>query len=198
MTPLRRTQIAISGVAVAFVAARLAWPDLQIDATTVTLLVVAALPWLTPLFKSLELPGGLRVEFQDLQATERRAVEAGLLDEPADSASAQEYSFQVVADRDPNLALAGLRIEIERRLAVLAERAGSSDTKVGVGRLLWWLSDHKVLSRDEQVVLRDMVNLLNSAVHGASVDSQSAEWVLDVGPRLLATLEKRTETHPPC
>jgi hypothetical protein len=32
-----------------------------------TLLIVATVPWLAPLFKSLELPGGWKVEFQELR-----------------------------------------------------------------------------------------------------------------------------------
>src|SRR4051812_15979302 len=43
------------------------WPELKLDGTTVVLLLVALLPWLQPLFKSLELPGGVKVEFQDLE-----------------------------------------------------------------------------------------------------------------------------------
>lgn len=100
------------------------WPNINIDAITLSLLAVAAIPWLVPLFKSGELPGGLKLEFQDLQTAERRAVEAGLLDEGPAPSPSHGYSFQVVADEDANLALAGLRIEIEVRLARLAERIG--------------------------------------------------------------------------
>ena len=81
MTPQRKTQIAISGIAVVFVAVHLVWPEIEIDATTLTLLAAAAVPWLLPLFKTVELPGGLKVEFRELQAAEQRAEEAGLLAE---------------------------------------------------------------------------------------------------------------------
>ena len=38
-----------------------------------------------------------------------------------------------------------------------------------------------------------MINLLNSAVHGAKVDSRSANWAIDIGPRLLTSLDERVD-----
>ena len=67
-----------------------------------------------------------------------------------------------------------------------------------MGSLLRSLSDQEILSRDERAVLADMIGLLNSAAHGARADLQSAQWALDVGPRLLATLDKRIERQAPC
>jgi len=193
MAPHRKTQIVITVVAVALAVGHLIWPDLRIDGITLILLLVAAVPWLLPLFKSVELPGGVKLEFQELQATEQRAAQAGLLDEPAAPQPNHEYSFQVVADEDPNLALAGLRIEIERRLGRLAEGAGLGSTKMSVGRLLRLLSDQEILTGEQRSVLEEMVGLLNSAAHGAVADARSAEWALHVGPRLLATLDKRVD-----
>jgi hypothetical protein len=37
----------------------------------------------------------------------------------------------------------------------------------------------------------DMIGLLNSAVHGAIVDQNTANWAVNVGPELLASLDKR-------
>jgi hypothetical protein len=120
--PLKRLRQTVTLVALALALVHLRWPSLAIDAITVTLLIAAVLPWLGPLFKSLELPGGWKVEFQDLQRTAERAEQVGLLAPPlAAPAAAPEYPFQRIADEDPNLALAGLRIEIEKRLVHLAE-----------------------------------------------------------------------------
>ena len=51
----------ISLLALVIALAHLIWPDIRIDAITVTLLVVAVLPWLSSVFKSIELPGGLKI-----------------------------------------------------------------------------------------------------------------------------------------
>ncbi len=50
----------ISLVALLLALAHILFPNARVDLTTVFLFVVAALPWLAPLFKSVELPGGLK------------------------------------------------------------------------------------------------------------------------------------------
>ena len=88
--------------------AHLLWPDLAIDSVTLVLVAMALVPWLAPIFKSLEFPGGWKVEFQELQRAAQRADAAGLLAPQATAPGVAEFSFQRAADQDPNLALAGL------------------------------------------------------------------------------------------
>jgi len=187
---LKRLRWAVSIGALLLALVHFGWPKLAVDAVTLTLVVIAILPWLAPLVKSLELPGGWKIEFRDLQKARSRADSAGLL--AAQPSRAEEFSFESVADRDPNLALAGLRIEIERRLSLLA-RAHGLDTgrPMGVGQLLRALTQAKVLTDEERSILADMTNMLNAAVHGAEVDPRAAGWAIDVGPRLLTSLDER-------
>jgi hypothetical protein len=166
------------------------FPSLAIDAIALVLVVVAVVPWLAPLFKSLQLPGGWKVEFQELQKVAAQADDAGLLS-PAPAHAQVEYAFQSVADRDPNLALAGLRIELEKRLVRLAEIHGVGTAMQGMGRLLRELARRGILSDDEESVLADLVHLLNAAVHGASVDPRATEWAMDVGPQLIQSFEEK-------
>src|SRR5574337_797154 len=60
----------------------LAWPGIAIDAITVTLFLVAVIPWLGPLFRAVELPGGVKVEFAELEKAQREAESAGILATP--------------------------------------------------------------------------------------------------------------------
>jgi hypothetical protein len=166
------------------------FPRLAIDAVALVLVVVAVVPWLAPLFKSLQLPGGWKVEFQELQAVAAKADDAGLLS-PAPAGSEAQYAFQSVAQRDPNLALAGLRIELEKRLVRLAEMHGVGTAMQGMGRLLRELARRGILSDDEESVLADLVHLLNAAVHGADVDPRATEWAMDVGPQLIQSFEEK-------
>jgi hypothetical protein len=104
-------------------------------AITLSLVALAILPWLGLLFRSVELRGGFKVEFQDrLDRARERADKAGLLAEPG--AEGQQYTFQLVADQDPNRALAGLRIELERQLKALAEAVGVGTRVQGARRLV--------------------------------------------------------------
>jgi len=173
----------------------LVWPAAAIDGVTAVLLLVAVVPWLQPLFKSVELPGGLKVEFQDLEKVAERAGAAGLLATPPSPQQGPAYSFQQVGSSDPNLALAGLRIELERRLEQLARSRGDADIPRGIGGLLRFLNTRELIGSAERAVLSDLVALLNSAVHGARVDPEAAQWALDIGPRMLQAIEERTSSR---
>jgi hypothetical protein len=187
MSP-RAVQVSITVGALLTAVVHVIWPNLNIDSITLTLVVIAIIPWLAPLFKSLELPGGWKIEFQDLLKAQERAGEAGLL---ADIDEGPEYSFQLVADEDPNLALAGLRIEIENRLVKLAESRDIEVRRSSVGSLMRVLSQKDILSPHQRSVLEDLIGTLNAAVHGADVDQRSADWAMEVGPRLLNALDNK-------
>lgn len=184
----------ISLGALAFALLHMLFPKLGIDFVTLTLLLAAVSPWLAPLVKSLELPGGVKVEFQDFERAKKRAEAAGLLAPTKEGRDESKYSFQVIADMDPNLALAGLRIEIEKRLVELAQKQGIGTKMQGIGRLLHELGKYEVLSEEERLVLIEMIGLLNAAVHGENQNYYAAQWALEIGPRLLSSLDNRLAT----
>jgi hypothetical protein len=191
---LKRLRQVVSLGALLVALIHIIWPHLAIDAIALALIVIAILPWLAPLVKSLELPGGWKVEFQEFQKVASRAETGGLL---AEKPAQQElFSFQSVANLDPVLALAGLRIEIERRLVLLinAHSLNASGKPLGVGQLLKLLAQAEILTSEERSILADMVGLLNSAVHGGEVDARAASLAIDVGPRLLTSLDERVKT----
>ena len=51
---------------------------LTIDFTTISLLIISILPWLFPLVKSLEFPGGLKLEFWEIS---KRLIEEKVTEE---------------------------------------------------------------------------------------------------------------------
>jgi hypothetical protein len=163
------------------------WPSLAIDTVTLILLAVAIVPWLVPVFKPREPAAAPRVQYDDLQKAAGRAERAGLLEAPHPHRA--EYAFQRVVEDDPNLALAGLRIEIERRLVKVAEQRGIDARPRGLGQLLRELTSQHVLAENERQVLADLNGLLDAAVHGAAVDERATYWAMQVGPRLLDALD---------
>jgi hypothetical protein len=60
-----RILVSIFCVAIALV--HVLFPEVTIDFVTLGLLIAAALPWLSPILKSIELPGGFKVELQELK-----------------------------------------------------------------------------------------------------------------------------------
>jgi hypothetical protein len=187
-TAMRTTQVVITVGAVVTAALHVIFPQVVIDSITLALVIVAIAPWLGVLLKSFELPGGFKIEFAALERAQNRAEAAGLLSEEA--RPEPQHAFQRIAEEDPNLALAGLRIEIEKRLSQIAESHQVTVRRPGVGSLLRVLVDNNLVTRQQQSVLADMMILLNSAVHGGKTDDRAADWALEVGPRLLASLDE--------
>jgi hypothetical protein len=190
---MKRIQLIITLCALALAVIHILFPSLEIDGTTVTLLAIAVIPWLGPLFKAIELPGGLKVEYQDLLRVEKKAADAGLL-APTGLPSPQSrhiYAFEAVTGDDPNLALAGLRIEIESRLRDIASSMNISVSNKSTRWLTRELRLHRALRDDEISAIEDLLPLLNRAVHGAKVDEGASRWALDIGARILRALEDR-------
>lgn len=165
------------------------WPELRIDGVIAGLVIIAIIPWVAPLFKSLELPGGLKFEFQDLEKVSKEARELGLISDDTQPQKEQDYSFLSVASFDPNLALAGLRIEIEKRLRKLASENNIETSRKGIGVIMTDLSKNQLLTSKERSTLDDMVATLNAASHGENFDLRVADWVILEGPRILASLD---------
>lgn len=192
----RRIQYTITLGALLMAIAHALFPGITIDAITLSLIVVAIVPWLGPVFKSVELPGGVKVEYQQkLEEAAQRAGKAGLLS-TVESRARRQYSFQLVAEEDPNLALAGLRIELERQLKALAEAVGVGTSMQGARRLVTELWKQGALSEEERSVLADLLDLLNDAVHGVAVDHRASTWAMDIGPRLLESLQGKEDSPP--
>lgn len=195
MKEIRRTQILITLVAIVVAIVHVVFPSVTIDAITIFLLVLALLPWLIPLVKSLEFPGGWKVEFQELEKAKSKAEKAGLLSSKSKKTKMLSYSFESILDKDPNLALAGLRIEIEKRLVQIAKLNNLDVSRASIGQLLRLLSQEQILTSEESSALADMSGLLNSAVHGANVDVRATNWAMEVGPKLLQSLDEKIEKY---
>ena len=182
----------LSLIAVAAAVVHAFFPEIKIDSTTAALLLIAVAPWLGVFFKSLELPGGVKIEYHDLKAVEAKAREVGLI-KPTEASAAPATDravYERIASEDPNLALAGLRIEIERALVLLGASRGITATR---GPILWIareLTKDGVLPDGTVSVLSDLLPLLNKAVHGAQVEQRSVEWALSAGAEILAALKQ--------
>lgn len=66
-TTVMLTRLLVTAVALAAVTAHLIWSNLKVDGVVVAMLVIALLPWLGSVFESLELPGGWKVKYREIQ-----------------------------------------------------------------------------------------------------------------------------------
>ena len=159
-----------------------------LSVVAVGLLVVALSPWLFKFMKTLELPGGIKIEFREkLEKVTEEAREAGLLNPQ----TTETRTYEALYNEDPTLALAGLRIELERRIRELVKVADMGEHRVGILRQLNLLRDRQILDPREVGVISDLVPLLNSAVHSEEFGREAADWAMHIGPALLAGLDRK-------
>lgn len=89
--PLKGIRLTISIVALLLAFLHIFCPLVDIDSIALVLLAVAALPWVTPLVKSIELPGGLKLEFAEIS---KKIIENKVSGEQKESLTRQ----QVIAE----------------------------------------------------------------------------------------------------
>jgi hypothetical protein len=181
--------MAISIIAIGVIVARLIWPNIKLDSITLGLLIVAILPWFSALIESAKFPGGWEVKFRDVKSAGDRVVASS---PPSTQAVAlPKPSFLSIAETDPNLALVGLRIEIETRVRKLAERADLPIEGIPLTRLVDELGRRGVIDKNAQGGLRELIFAGNQAAHGATVERSAADWAIDVGPQILQALDEK-------
>lgn len=185
--PLLLLKSVVTLVALAVLVARIAFPTLRIDAVSLGLILVALLPWLSPLIKSAKLPGGFEIEFQDVRDAAERVTASEAAAPPVPPSTP---AYLDIADQDPSLALVGLRIEIERRLRRLGELAGIPRSR-SLAVLTRELESREVLRPDSAAGLGDLISLGNRAAHGTPVAPQAAYSAVDFGPRVLGILDAK-------
>ena len=88
---------------------------------------------------------------------------------------------------DPNLALVGLRIDVERQLRALSTQYGLQDSQPLTG-LLRDLESNGKIADSAASGLKKIIAAGNKAAHGATVELDVADWVIKSAPRILAAL----------
>ncbi len=185
LSSLTSLKIGITTISILLILVRLIWPNINIDSITLGLLVVAVLPWLSVLIESAEFPGGWKVKFRDIKDAGDKIIG----DEPLPSEQPKpEASYLEIADTDPNLALVGLRIEIEKRIRTLGSHFNFPINK-SLKNLILDLRLKNVLPHDVANGLLELIRAGNSAAHGAWVEKNVADWAITSGRNILAHLD---------
>jgi hypothetical protein len=187
-----RVSIVITAVAIVLAVGHLLYPTIAIDGITIALFVISIAPWLGLVFKGFQF-AGLGVEYHELERAEEAVAAAGLVAAPTPT---QKDEVPPSVRDDPLLALAALRIELERRLRQIAESHGVSLAgRPGSVRMIAdELQSNGVITSQQASAIADMAGTLNRAVHAEEVDPRAAEWALKVGPSILASLDAKVST----
>lgn len=181
MKHIFKLRVGISVVAALLIAVRIWKPDLKIDTITLGLLIVVLLPWLSAMLESAKFPGGWEVKFRDLQAAAGEVTGEEITAAPTDEEPSR-YNQE-----DPNLALVGLRIDVERQLRALSRQHGLKDS-LPLPRLLRELESNGHIADSAADGLKKIIAAGNQAAHGARVELDVADWAIKSAPRILAAL----------
>lgn len=169
---------------------------LKVDNTTIVLLLVLLISPFVSAVKKIKFgefeaeidPKEVRRVKEDVEAK----VAAKETREPPNPAiRATTEAIATLAEDDPVLALAKLRIELEKIVMRLHERfSPQKDQKrpLSLGRMILDLSRAEYLSPDIGHPLREVVSICNRAVHGEEIRPQDAESIIDTGAYLLEML----------
>ena len=125
----------------------------------------------------MEIPQESRVNINE------RMKKLGL--EPSPSNLDMNYYTKII-ELDPNIALAGLRIDLEIMLRNLAKGFNLETKNIYsasyLGRLL---IDTKAIDFDQYQLINSIINICNAAVHGQKITKKQAIKVLEMTPVLI-------------
>ena len=189
-------KIFISLIFIGLFVVRIKHPELNIDAVSIILIILAMFPWYSKYIKALELNGIGKVELvsdKEKEELEEKVAKLVVPDKSVKANPAERYSFYTLRYTDMKLALAGLRIEIEKELKQIAEINGIKNSIISLGKLTELLSQRELITRNEYALIRDIIVVLNKAVHSQLDDyiNEDFDWVFEIGLELLESLKQR-------
>ena len=147
-----------------------------------------------------------RIKFGDFEAEidpkEVRKIKEDVEAKMAESAGVEEQESSPViintieaisklSEEDPVLALAKLRMELEKIINKLYQRVFDSRKKqkfLSLNRMIVELSKSELIAPDISHPLREVVSICNRAIHGEEIRQKDAESIVHTGSYLLEIL----------
>lgn len=174
------------------------------DAFTFGALVVLLVLALRPYLKSFSLPGGGGGVFrEEVEAIQQKAELVEAIS--AGSAPVQKLgggsalnlvipaSLREFASINPNAALAGLRVELEKVFAPLYRETYGGDRRRGLTRMIRQLAEDGHLDPFVASLALDIVAIGNSAAHAEPISAEQALAVFDAVERLQGAMASSGE-----
>jgi hypothetical protein len=170
----------------------------KVDNTTIILLLVLLT---CPFISAIK-----RIKFGDFEAeidpkevrrikedVEAKMAERAGIDEPPPSPVIVSTidTISKLSEEDPVLALAKLRMEIEKVINKLYQRValqGKQKRVFSLSRMIIELSKSGLIAPDISHPMREVVSICNRAIHGEEIRPQDAESIINTGSYLLEML----------
>lgn len=170
---------------------------IKVDNTTIILLLVILISPFVSAIKKIKF-GEFEAEIDPKEVRRvKENVETKMTEHVKDAVPASPAIRSTVdaiaslSDDDPVLALAKLRMEIERIVSKLHHRVIQNSNRKRVqslSRMIVDLMRSELLSPDIAHPLREVISICNRAVHGEDIRSKDVESIIDTGSYLLEML----------
>lgn len=178
-----RISIVISIIIVILAILHLLSPS-SVDTIIILLIAIMVIIWL-PNLKSIEFPGGVKVELVDVETNAEEVIG----DKKPTPDEKETKIYEEIFEINPNLSLVYFRIQVELRIRELAEK--NNIPIRGLQHTLRVLQRNGIIPAEVSVHgLYELIDFGNKAAHGIEVEREAAEFILDAGPKIIAILDE--------
>lgn len=161
----------------------------KIDNTSVLLLLILILLPYFPLITKIKF-GDFEAEITHKEIKDIRKKIEDIPKKEEDTKNPKKgLELKNLAIKDPNLALAKVRIEMEKKLRFLTEiYLDEKGENLSMRNMIQKLEEKKIIDSNLGSLLRDISNVANRAIHGEDVSKQDAIELVDFAGRAMDEL----------
>ncbi len=162
----------------------------KVDLISISILFILSIPFVAQFLRKAKFPGAefeFKDEIRETQELVELSVEKAKDAEDAGKAKILQFetfkvsSIRELLDSDPVLALAALRIEIERKLKLLADCLEiPNKQRYSISKTLEAIKRKELLSYDQTNALHKIIRMCNEAIHGALISKEEAMEIIDL------------------
>ena len=164
----------------------------MVDYYTIIIFVILSIPFLSHFLKSAKVAGAefeFREEIESTKKVVQQSVEIAKSKATGKSKTVKFetfnlYSTKKLLNSDPILALASLRIEIERKLSLAVKFFKLRVKGENLSEFIEALKMKEILNPEQVSALRKIVDMCNKAVHGYTITREEAGEIVDLAEEL--------------
>lgn len=187
---MKANQWAITIIGIALIIVHGLWSNIfTVDYLTVIILLILSIPFLSQFLKRAKVPGAefeFREEIESTKKVVQESVEKAKTktegkSKPLPFETFNLYTVKRLLNSDPVLALASLRIEIEKKLRLAVRPFNLPiERSYELRSIIDALKDEDVLSSEQVVALRKIIDMCNKAIHGYEVSPIEAREIVQL------------------
>ncbi|MCR4293312.1 MAG: hypothetical protein NUV76_10600 [Candidatus Kuenenia sp.] len=163
---------------------------ISVDSTSILLLIIILIsPFIASVRKIKYGDFEAEIDPKEVQKIKAEAEKNSEVkdadEEPRPEIYTATESIRELVSSDPVIALAKVRIELEKVLNRLARIAGIEVKRPALGMLVKTLSNHEIISPNIGKSLTEVIGICNRAMHGEVISEDSANTIVSLGVDLL-------------